>query len=257
MKRFACILMAGLLLLPACTKEIRTETLSLKEDIPFHEGNDDNTLSLALDIDFPVSGFPKEALETVRRTIRIHTLGEAYADFTGPLAKLGELYTERATEDYRTSNESMLQDLEMSEEDAPFIHWESEYKGAFGESWDKYVNYMVDLYDYMGGAHGMFGTLPLVFNRETGEAVTWHDVAPGVSDEKMDRLVNKHKYDDLRDTLEDAEIDEESIFFSETIETSSSFTVSENGLTFYYQPYDIAPYVFGVITIPVPWEELR
>ena len=38
---------------------------------------------------------------------------------------------------------------------------------------------------------------------------------------------------------------------------SDSFTVGENGITFYYQPYDVAPYVFGVIEITVPWEELH
>ena len=247
--------MAALLLLPACTKGIRTETLSLEEEIPFSEGSD-NLLSLNLDIDFPVSGFPKEALETVRRAIRTHTIGEVYADFTGPLAKLGKDWRDAVVEDYRTSNESMLQDLEVSEEEAPFLNWGFEYKGAFGETWGKYVNYLVDQYEYLGGAHGMFGTLPLVFNLETGQTVTWKEVAPGVSDEKMTRLVNKHKYDDLKDMLGEEGIEEDTVFFAETIEPSPWFTVNGTGLTFYYQPSDVAPYVFGVITIPVPWEEL-
>ena len=36
-----------------------------------------------------------------------------------------------------------------------------------------------------------------------------------------------------------------------------AYVNNENGITFYYQPYDVAPYVFGVIEITVPWEELR
>ena len=52
-------------------------------------------------------------------------------------------------------------------------------------------------------------------------------------------------------------IDRDNIFFVDRIEPSDSFTVGENGITFYYQPYDVAPYVFGVIEITVPWEELR
>ena len=37
MKRTFILLLAALLMLPACTKGIRTETLRLEEDIPFHE----------------------------------------------------------------------------------------------------------------------------------------------------------------------------------------------------------------------------
>ena len=52
------------------------------------------------------------------------------------------------------------------------------------------------------------------------------------------------------------DIDPADIFSVETIEPSEFYTVNEKGITFYYQPYDIAPYVFGVITITIPWEEL-
>lgn len=256
MKRSFVLLMAALLVLPACTKEFRTENLSFEEEIPFREGSD-NSLTLNLDIDFPVSGFPKEALETIRRTIRTNTVGEAYADFTASLPKLAEAWRNALVQDYLTTNEGMLEELEVSEADAPFLNWSYEYKGAFGEAWDKYVNYTVNQYEYLGGAHGMYGIFPLVFNKEDGKAVDWKTVAPGVSEQKMERLLRQHRLDDMKETIEEDYLDEDNIFFSETIEPSNWFSVDEKGLTFYYQPYDIAPYVYGVITVPVPWEELR
>jgi len=256
MKRTLLFVAAALLALTSCTQGIKTETLQLDEEIPFREGSD-NHLELELDIDFPVSGFSKEALEEVRQTIRVHTLGENYTEFTGSLAEMGKAWRDAMAEDYIVSNTAMLEEMEMSEEDAPFLNWSYEYKGAFGETYDKYVNYMVDQYQYLGGAHGMYGLFPIVFDKESGRQVEWRDVVPGVSDDKMARRVYLHRLDDLKDTIDEDDLDADNIFFSEDIEPSPWFTVNDKGITFYYAPYDIAPYVFGVITIPVPWEDLK
>ena len=249
-------MMAALLLLPACTKEIRTETLQLEEDVPFHEDSP-NSISLLLDIDFPVSGFPKAALAEVRNTIITCTIGESYLDFNGSLEEMGQAWRNLLVDDYRVSNQSMLEEMEMPEEDAPFLNWGFERKGAFGETFGHYVNYIVDQYEYMGGAHGMYGTFPLVFDLNNGQVVSWNEFAPGLSTEKMTELITAHRLDDLKDTIGEEDIDDNDIFFHETIAPSDSFSVDAKGLTFYYQPYDIAPYVFGIITIPVPWEELK
>jgi hypothetical protein len=257
MKRTLLFVAAALFALTSCTKEIKTETLRLEEDIPLHEGSE-NHLDLNLDIDFPVSGFSKEALEEVRKAIRVHTLGENYTEFTGSLAELGKAWRDALAEDYIDSNTAMLEEMEMAEEDAPFLNWGYDYKGTFGESYDKYINYFVEQYQYLGGAHGMYGTFPFVFRLSDGQEVDWTVVAPGVSEEKMCALLLKHRMDDMKDIVDEEEgINEEDIFFSETIEPSPWFSVDKEGLTFYYQPYDLAPYVFGVITVPVPWSELK
>ena len=97
----------------------------------------------------------------------------------------------------------------------------------------------------------------MVFDTKTGQAVTWDQVAINVSNEKIFRLINKHKYDWLKDMIDENGIREEDIFYVDPIEPSESFSVNDEGLTFYYQPYDVAPYVFGVIEIMIPWEDLR
>ena len=129
MKRTLLFVAAALFALTSCTKEIKTETLRLEEDIPLHEGSE-NHLDLNLDIDFPVSGFSKEALEEVRKAIRVHTLGENYTEFTGSLAELGKAWRDALAEDYIDSNTAMLEEMEMAEEDAPFLNWGYDYKGT-------------------------------------------------------------------------------------------------------------------------------
>ena len=256
MKRCFAILMAALLLLPACTKEIRTETLKLEEDIPFHEGSANN-LSLNLDIDFPVSGFSQQGLENVRRAIRTYAISDAYADCSGPLSELGLLWRNNVTEDYLTTNQSMLEEMDMTEEDAPFLNWGFDYKGSFGEQYEHFVNYLIEKYEYMGGAHGMSAEMPIVFDLKTGDIVTHEFFTGSVGSDRLKELIDKHKFDNLRDMIKDAGIDEENIFYVESIEPSEFYTVGQEGVTFYYQPYDVAPYVFGVIPITLPWDELK
>lgn len=257
MKHILFLVAAALFALTACTHEIKTETLRLEEAVPFQEGSE-NHLDLNLDIDFPVSGFPKEALEEVRKAIRAHTLGENYTEFTGSLAELGKAWRDAIAVDYIDTNTGMLEEMGMAEEDAPFLNWGYDYKGSFGVTYKDYVNYFVEQYQYLGGAHGMNGTFPFVFRLSDGQMVDWAVVVPGVSEEKMCALLLKHRMDDIKDMVDVEEgIDETNIFFSETIEPSPWFSVDNEGLTFYYQPYDLAPYAFGVITVPVPWAELK
>jgi hypothetical protein len=256
MKRCSAILLAALLLLPACSKEIRTETLKLEENIPFHEGSANN-LSLSLDIDFPVSGFSARGLESVRQAIRTYTISDAYADCTGPITELGQIWRNNVADDYLTSNQGMLEEMDIAEEDAPFLNWGFDYKGCFGETYEHFVNYLIEKYEYLGGAHGMSTETPLVFDLETGDIVTHEFFTGQVGADKLKELIDKHKYDNLKDMIQDAGIEEENIFYVESIEPSSFYTVSQEGLTFYYQPYDLAPYVFGVITIPISWDGLK
>ena len=255
MKRTFAILMAALLLLPACTKEITTETLKLEEEVPFHEGSG-SFLSLNLDIDFPVSGFSKQALENVRRAIRVNCLGENYADFTAPLEELGQDWRNTVAKNYVEANEEMLRVNEMTEEDAPFLNWGYDYKGCFGEKYRHFVNYFIEQYQYLGGAHGMNVECPLVFDTKTGEVVPHTYFTGHLAPELLKSLIDEYKFDDLKEIIGEEQLNEAEIFYVDEIEPSDYYTVDENGITFYYQPYEIAPYVFGVITIPIPWKEL-
>ena len=256
MKRSFAILLAALLLLPACTKEIRTENLKLEEEIPLHEGSTNN-LSLSLDIDFPVSGFSTQGLESARLAIRTYTIGDAYADCTGPITELGQIWRNNVAEDYRLTNQDMLEEMDMAEEDAPFLNWGFDYKGCFGETYQHFVNYLIDKYEYLGGAHGMTAETPIVFDLKTGDVVQYEAFTEHVGTEKLKELIEKHKFDNLKEEIDEFGLDADNIFYVESIEPSPFYTVDEKGLTFYYQPYDLAPYVFGVITIPIPWEELK
>ena len=45
--------------------------------------------------------------------------------------------------------------------------------------------------------------------------------------------------------------------FTHEIKPNGNFTVSEQGVTYIYNQYEIAPYSMGAIHVSVPWDEIR
>ena len=254
MKRIV-FLLATFALLASCSQELRTEKFAFNEDIPFHEGSQffDN---LNYDIDLPTAGFSKAAIEQMRREIRKVCLGEPYTDFSGSLDELKEDIIKVHREAYVAANQELLKELEIEEDEAVTLNWGSEVTGSFGEVYGNYINYKHDGYEYYGGAHGISHQGAIVLDKKTGKAVPYETFTQGVSREGLMELLDEYKMDNLVKEIGES-INPDDVFYVDAIEPGEVFRVGEEGITFYYDPYELAPYVFGGIEITIPWEALE
>lgn len=102
------------------------------------------------------------------------------------------------------------------------------------------VGILLLVYQDFGGAHGLPQFIGLNFNKETGEEVSLDTVLE----------ITKQSLASLSEgaSLHFAGILEEA-FFPEGVEAEeenfSSFLLTENTATFYFQPYEVAPYALG------------
>jgi hypothetical protein len=110
------------------------------------------------------------------------------------------------------------------------------------------VKRILDFYD--GGAHGMYGTDYRVFDRNTARLVTLSDIADAgrLSDLREAVVEELRKKFELR---EDERLTDAG-FFEDDIALTENFFLSEDGIGFHWNPYDVAPYVFGEIEVVVP-----
>ena len=257
MKRVLVFLASALIALTACnpnTVTVKYNILSVDIDFPYSEGSQ-NKLSLNAEVEFPYEGFSEEALPRACEAIRVACFGEEYKHFSGTLEELGETWRDKWHEDYASTNAEMLKEMKVSEADAPFLNWGVDTKGSFGEFYhDSHISYMVESYQYLGGAHGTTTETPIVLDLQTGEPVHYSVFTGNASKTQLSELLGKHKFDkiDLPDGVEKSQV-----FFEKTIEPSRHFAVDDECITFYYQPAEIAPGVVGVVEIPIPWEELQ
>ncbi len=110
-------------------------------------------------------------------------------------------------------------------------------------------------YQYMGGAHGMYGVTYLVLDTKTGNQMKLEDIfdkdALAILSQKMEEMA--YAYVGVTDatSLEDAG------YFVDKLEVTDNFSVTGRGITFLYQPYEIGAYAIGTPTFSFSWREIK
>jgi hypothetical protein len=105
---------------------------------------------------------------------------------------------------------------------------------------------------YAGGAHGSYGTEYWVFDRDLARFVTLGDIFGADEREALHEAV----VESLRKRFELAR--DEGLtaagFFSDELVLTENFFLSGEGVGFHWNPYELAPYVFGEIEVVVPYK---
>lgn len=142
----------------------------------------------------------------------------------------------------------------------------------WGNIWEESVNIEVlsitpgivslssSYYNYLGGAHGMYGTSGIQLNPETGDLYTNdqilnydENIYEGLRGAAESRLREKYGTGSETETLSDLGF----WFENDEFILSENFLITETGFVFLYQPYEIAPYALGLIEIPLTFEEME
>ena len=111
---------------------------------------------------------------------------------------------------------------------------------------------MVEYYTFQGGPHGEGTMAPLVLDLNSGEVVEEADFFADGYERPVGALIRKR----LPEALDGDEQLLADIYDLESVAPNGNFEVTSAGVTWYFNPYDIAPYYMGVIRVTVPWNEL-
>ncbi|MEQ8714397.1 MAG: DUF3298 domain-containing protein [Cyclobacteriaceae bacterium] len=96
--------------------------------------------------------------------------------------------------------------------------------------------------EYGGGAHGNYAINYYQVNKATGKPIVLADL---YSQEEVDRM----------GTIMSVSIDPSISLLTETIVPNENFILSNDSITFIYNPYEIAPYSEGVIRLSLPRDQ--
>lgn len=130
------------------------------------------------------------------------------------------------------------------------LSWEDRINGYFSGRRKGVVSYMIEYYSFKGGAHGISTMTPVVFDKKTGNIIPEAEFfAPG-----YEEPIGKALSELLPSTLSAEEYD--SVFEKELL-PNGSYEVGSEGVTWYYQPYEIGAYSLGVVSLTLPWSSLK
>ena len=169
-------------------------------------------------------------------------------------------YTEKYVGDYRNDLEPMYKKDEQDKEDEESIGaWYSYYKGI--ESHVQLCNtlvltYRIDYNEYTGGAHGIYMSTFLNLDLRTLAPIRLDDLFAGDYKEQLtDLLWNQLMADNKVATRQ--ELEDMGYVTTGDLTPTENFYLGKDGITFYYNVYDIAPYVMGPVKITLPYEMMQ
>lgn len=217
---------------PACHFNLRME-------VPYVEDNS----SLSLSLQRFLSAIPRQ--------------GAFVEDSDGTVAGMADNYLRTYIMQYlqegKDAIDSYGEDMQAA---ATWMSYEEQAEGTVYFHEGSFLSYQFKVYSYMGGAHGNTVTANRVFDMSSQNTVT------------LSNLFNEESLSVVADNLRQAlaiqndcqtvdELIQSGIFFSAgEIEPNDNFLLDNKGLTWIYDPYEIAPYAYGPVTVSLSWNQL-
>ena len=220
---------------------VRTETYQDDLVMPLEDGQQDS-LFFSVSIEYVVTGMKVE----VRQNINNAIIAQAF-DLEGGSGTLEETairYRENLIDEYMNEN-AVLENGVRS--------WEDRLSGSFQEKYKNYRNYLVSYYSFRGGAHGIQTLSNIVFDAKTGEQVQEADLfAPGY-EAPVAQLLRLA----VQSAMEEEDPELMQLVQLEEVVPNGNFSVGENGMEWFYQPYEVGPYALGIVSASLSWEDLK
>ena len=166
-------------------------------------------------------------------------------------ATLGEAATEFFS--------SWSQNREELPEDAPaaYSRWVDERRMEVLHADARVLSVELTLYAFTGGAHPNAFVELESYDLATAEPLVLADLLAAGAAPRLPAL-GERLFRREREIPEGESLEEAGFWFEDDrFELTDNFAVTGKGLVFVYNPYEVAPYVFGPTRITVPWSELR
>lgn len=238
------IISAGAVALSSCSQEFRTEKTEISENFALMDGRADS-LYISVSVEYPISGQNEDARLKMSTAITASLFGEEYSGMQPEAAACS--YRDDLAEEYRAENLPLAESEEF--QDATF-QWADDISGHFCPASDGLVSYVVFHHSYRGGAHGITSEISYNFDLKTGEPVEETDFFTAGYETRLTRMLTAR----LPEALESPA--DTSMMFLKEIEPNGNFIISDKGVTYIYNHYEIAPYSMGIIRITIPREDL-
>lgn len=166
----------------------------------------------------------------------------------------------KSLEDYATNFITDYQSYHK-EEFASQFPWEMDIAISVPTNTANHFCIVANEYEYMGGAHPNGYVIYSNFDRATGSIVGLGSIFENGTKEKLTAIAEKlfRQQQDIKDSTSLLEAGyfsmvgegEEGKFF-----LNQNFLIEKEGIRFYYNKYEIAPYVVGPSEVFIPWQKV-
>lgn len=133
--------------------------------------------------------------------------------------------------------------------------WETSVDGQLCYRDEKLLAFCMETYSYTGGAHGYGSSHYLLFDRRKGQLIAREQL---IKDEHGFTALAEKKFREHYASDMNTPLNEQGFMFEgDRFHLPENIGYTDNGLKLIYNPYEIAPYSDGQITIEIPYTEVN
>lgn len=159
-------------------------------------------------------------------------------------------------EDMKNSIEALKADYKNEEIPEYALAWEHQVAIHKEAETDRFVTYLYEKYEYMGGAHGLSTCYGTTFDKETGKDIglsILKDTASVAFQSMFKEKLLKYFTDNEDESLGDYLLYQSA---DDNISLSNMY-LTEDKVVFIYQPYEISFYAAGMPTVELSFDEIK
>jgi len=200
----------------------------------------------------------KKILVVIQNNFVVKFFGEKY-DSLSP-TEAAEQFKNDFLKEYKSLEKEYLQDQKRNpEEEVQPQSWFSHYLiGDLNIHFNRadLLSYIIYNESYYGGAHGSHNYQYKVIDTDTGKLLKEKDIfAEGYEKELNLLLLNAIAAQNEVNTAE--ELAELGYFGATELTSNDNFILDDEGITYLYNEYEIAPYVLGAVKVFIPYDKLQ
>ena len=243
-------------ILSSCSqKTIKTDEKDIIKKFYLTSDTTKGALSVDIEVEIPVAFADSNVLKNIRKTIVTNLFGDDYVSHTND--SLVQLFCEELHADYKANNSPLINVKDSSNKYS--FNNEHTLSGFSLLSDKKIYVYGIERFVDMGGAHGLETRNFYNFDLKTGNLITEKDIFKPNFEFGLAELIKKRIVEDSKDSTDTEPIMniEDTDFWTESIKPNGNFYITDEGINYVFNPYEIAPYYMGQTEVTIPYIRLK
>ncbi|MBP1663887.1 MAG: hypothetical protein H6Q19_1027 [Bacteroidetes bacterium] len=242
-----------LILLISCAKqEMEMKNYSYSHTFHLTEDTTLGGLSISIEAELPVKYHNKEILTSIQQQIVGKMFGEIYTSL--PVDSIIPRYVSRLYDDYKISYGNDLEKYKNLK--GPMLDNEIQVEAVSMFLDDKILSFSYERYAFMGGAHGNSNRYFYNFDLSNGHILKESDIFIDNYKSPLTELIKQCIVEDNAEIESVADLNEFD-FWEDEIKPNNNFYISDEGIVYVFNPYEIAPYSTGQTEVTLPYNRLK
>ncbi len=227
--------------------KVRFEIKNFEERIG--ECGEQNGTCAQIDMVYP---FAKEGVALVKQAIN-----DSIYNYLINILLFEEYQQENSEMALSNAAKSFFEEWQSARDESPDNqannNWEVSVTGEVGLHTPKVVSITLGAYSYAGGAHPNSFVSVKNFDLKTGKTLRWEDF---ITDLPALEQLAEQAFKKARELPIETDLIAEGYFWDGKFALPTNFELQNDGIYFWYNPYEAAAYAFGPTDFTIPYKDL-